>query len=211
MPVWIPEAKWKDKDVFIIGGGASLEKFDWKLLENELTIGCNSAFEKGEKICKICVFGDAKFFRAYQKELQKYKGVVFTNASQYYRNKISWLWVLPRKARGLGVNHLGWNMNTGAVAVNLALILGAKRVFLLGFDMHLSKEGKSNYHNKGLDKPNKKVYERFIRGFTDLSIDMKKVFPDREIINITDDSNLDLFPKISCNKFWNERKIHGLD
>lgn len=206
MPHWIPEAKWKDEDVFIIGGGESLKGFDWSLLKDELTVGCNSAFTLGEEICKICIFGDAKWFNKYQSELQEYKGVLFTNASQLRNTRLSWLWTMPRKGKGLGVNALGWNTNTGAAAINLALILGAQRIFLLGFDMHLSKDGKSNWHNRLMGKQKEIVYEKFIEGFTRVSIDLKKLFSDREVINVTDNSDLDIFPKVSCKQFWNERK-----
>ena len=207
MPHWIPEAKWQDEDVFIIGGGSSLKNFDWNLLREECTIGCNSAFTLGVEICKICIFGDPKWFRKFQGELQNYKGAVFTNAGELRNTRINWLWTMPRKAKGLGTTALGWNKNTGAAAINLALILGAQRVFLLGFDMHLSREGKPNWHNKLISKPRKDVYEKFIEAFTIVSIDLKKIFPGREIINITDDSDLDVFPKIGCEQFWKERKL----
>lgn len=213
MPHWRVTEDWKGRDVFIIGGGSSLKNFDWKLLENECTIGCNSAFILGEKVCKICIFGDAKWFRAYQNELQNYKGVVFTNASQLYNSRVPWLWTMPRKATGLSATALGWNKNTGASAVNLALILGAQRVCLLGFDMHLSREGRANWHDRRLSRQRKSdavVYEKFLEGFTYVSIDLKKVFSGREIINITDDSDLDIFPKIGCKKFWDERKSQYL-
>lgn len=206
MPHWIPEAKWEGEDVFIIGGGNSLKGFDWGLLENECTIGCNSAFTLGEKVCKICVFGDAKWFRKYQSELQSYKGVLFTNSSQLRNTRLNWLWTMPRKGKGLGTSALGWNKNTGALAINLALVLGAQQIFLLGFDMHLSKEGKSNWHNRLMGRPDKRVYEKFIEGFTRVSIDLKKVFPGREVINITDNSDLDIFPKVNCEQFWKERR-----
>jgi hypothetical protein len=207
MPHWIPETKWQGEDVFIIGGGNSLKDFDWSLLEDECTVGCNSAFTLGEKICKICIFGDAKWFRKYQDELKNYKGVVFTNAEQLRNTRLNWLWTMPRKAKGLGTTSLGWNSNTGASAINLALILGAQRVFLLGFDMHLSKEGKRHWHNKTMGKTDKNVYEKFILAFTKVAVDLKTVFPGKEVINVTDNSDLDVFPKVGCKQFWKERKL----
>jgi len=206
MPHWKVTESWKDEDVFIIGGGSSLKGFNWSLLENECTIGCNTAFTLGEKICKICIFGDPKWFRKFQEELRIYKGVLFTSAGELRNTRLNWLWTLPRKSRGLGTTSLGWNCNTGATAINLALILGAQRVFLLGFDMHLSKDGKSNWHDRLLSKQKAVVYEKFIEAFTRVSMDLKKVFPGKEVINITDDSDLDIFPKVGCEQFWKERK-----
>jgi len=205
MPKWTPEKKWNGQDVFIIGGGNSLEQFDWKLLKNENTIGCNDAFRHGIEICKICVFGDVKWFQSFESELARYKGVVFTSCQQLQRTNLPWLWFMSRRAFGLYENALGWNGNTGAAAVNLALLLGAKRIFLLGFDMHLSKDNKPNWHQNRLNKPNKNIYSKFLKGFGKLVTDLKK-FPDVEIINVTDDSSLNLFPKIGVIEFWKGRK-----
>jgi len=205
MPRWIPEKKWNGQDVFIIGGGNSLERFDWKLLKNENTIGCNDAFRHGREICKICIFGDVNWFRTFERELALYKGVVFTNSQSLQKTKLPWLWTMLRKGTGLYEDALGWNGNTGAAAINLALLLGAKRIFLLGFDMHLSKKAMSNWHQNRLDKPNKNIYSKFLGGFKKLSVDLKKKFPSVEVINITDDSSLNLFPKIGVNEFWKGR------
>lgn len=206
MPIWYPKNEWEGKDVFIIGGGDSLRNFDWNLLISERTIGCNDAFLLGEKICKICIFGDASWFRKHEKELANYKGIVFTNAAQLYRTRLSWLWTAQRKVRGLSKRCIAWNDSTGAAAVNLALLLGAKRIFLLGFDMRISKEGKNNWHSKTESNLKRNKYEKFILGFTRLKLDLKKEFPGCEIINVTDDSNLDVFQKIGCKQFWSERK-----
>jgi len=205
MPYWKPTAKWEGLDVFVIGGGVSLETFDWSLLENECTVGCNDAYKLGAKVCKICIFGDPKWFRTHQRGLVEYEGLLFTNHGEFQRTRLDWLWTLPRKPHGLWTNALAWNTNTGAAAINLALILGAKRVILLGFDMHLSN-GRQNWHENLLNAPDKAVYKKFIEGFERLAKDLDRVFPGREIINVTDDSSLDYFPKIACDKFWNERK-----
>ncbi len=214
MPRWTPEAKWQDQDVFIIGGGHSLEPFDFNLLKSELTIGCNNAYQYGSEICKICFFGDKKWWTAHKERLEQFKGAVFTNVSQLQKDKTSWLWIMGREQRGLSYTALGWNNNTGAGAVNLALLLGAKKVFLLGFDMHLSKNGRPNWHDELLDKPNKNIYPRFLKGFQRLANDLESKFPNREIINITDNSSLDLFPKIGVKDFWDKRieqqKIKGV-
>ena len=206
MPRWIPEKIWDRQDVFIIGGGNSLERFDWSLLKDESTIGCKDSFMHGHRICKICIFGDVKWFESFKQKLLHYKGTVFTNSLQLQKTRLSWLWTIPRKFLGLHKDALGWNTNTGAVAINLALLLGAKRIFLLGFDMHLSKDGRSNWHRNKLNKPDKTIYTKFLKGFVRLVADLKEKFPNVEIVNVTDDSALNLFPKIGIDKFWKGRK-----
>ncbi len=205
MPRWTPEAKWQDQDVFIIGGGHSLEPFDFNLLKSELTVGCNTAYQYGSEICKICFFGDKKWWTKHKERLEQFKGAVFTSCPQLQKDTTPWLWIMGRRQRGFHQDVLGWGKNTGLGAVNLALLLGAKKIFLLGFDMHLSKDGKPNWHNQLLDKPNKNVYPGFIKGFQRTVKDLEIKFPGKEIINITDDSDLNVFPKIGIKKFWSER------
>lgn len=213
MPYWKPDPKWKDQDVFIIGGGVSLEKFDWELLrpDDVFTIGCNDAYLRGPDVCNICFFGDIKWWRKHQRDLELYrasgKGAVFTHCPQLQTRKDNtpWLWKMNRNGRGLYTDALCWNKNTGAGAVNLALLLGAQRVFLLGFDMHLTG-GRSNWHDNSLDKPNENVYPRFLKGFERLNKDLPIKFPGREIFNVTDDSSLDSFPKIGTKEFWEAYK-----
>ncbi len=207
MPRWIPEKVWDHQDVFIIGGGKSLKRFDWNLLKNENTIGCNDAFKHGNEICKICIFGDSKWFKIFEQSLARYKGIVFTNVHQLQKTKLPWLWTVPRKISGLHTEALGWNGSTGALAINLALLLGAKRIFLLGFDMHLSKDGRSNWHDNNIDRPCAYIYSTFLVKFDKLVVDLKKKFPEVEIINVTDESSLNVFPKIGVTEFWEKRKI----
>ena len=208
MPRWTPTTDWAGQDVFIIGGGPSLRNFDWSLLHSELTIGCNTAFTLGPQICKICVFGDRAWFRIYEQQLANFEGVVFTNASALLDTKIPWLWTMPRRATGLHHDALGWNGNTGAAAINLALLLGARRVYLLGYDMQ-RRDNRSNWHDKVIrpaaTKPS--IYKGFANSFKFVVRDWHKKFSDCEIINVTTDSGLsaDMFPWMNPDKLWDNR------
>lgn len=203
MPVWNPEETWKDQDVYIIGGGPSLRDFDWSLLHDEYTIGCNTAFTLGEQVCKICIFGDYAWWQAFHRELESYKGTVFTSMSR--PPNVSWVWTMPRRPQGLHTDALGWNGNTGSLAINLAMLLGAKRVFLLGFDMKRIDD-RPNWHDQiirpAATKPH--IYQGFVRDFRFVVRDWKAKFADRQIINVTKDSGLgpDVFPWVDPDAFW---------
>ena len=204
MPMWLPKTWWEGQDAYIIGGGDSLKDFDWQLLKGKCTIGCNSAFTLGADICKVNIFGDVKWFDVYKEELSKYKGVLFTNSPQLVHTKIPWLWTMERQARGLHTNALGWNGNTGASAINLAILLGARRIYLLGFDMKLGINDKPNWHDRQIEKPNPEVYDKFKDCFNRVVLDWKNKFPEVEIFNVCKDSDLDCFPKIDSDVFWKE-------
>lgn len=210
MPRWIPEKVWDQQDCIIIGGGASLTNFKWQLLEPENTIGCNTAFKLGEKVCKVCIFGDLQWWKRYERALANYKGVVFTNAPALINLKVPWLWTLGRHARGLHHDVLGWNGNTGATAINLAILFGAKRIFLIGFDMKYV-QNRSNWHNEIINPKTVRptVYPKFCEEFRYVHDDWKKKFPDVEIWNVTNDSGLppECIPWLNPDEFWASRGL----
>ena len=210
---WTPTEIWKNIEVFIIGGGASLRGFDWARLKKEPTIGCNNAFRLGPEVCDICIFGDKKFIftsrsiprKGYYDELEKFPNPIVSTDKFLWKQKIPWVTVLERKAEGFAINKLGWNMNTGSVAINLALVMGAQIVYLLGFDMHLDAEGRPNWHDFVIDTPKAEVYHRMIRGFEKAAPILKEIYPTRSVINVTNNSDLNVFPKINFDEFWKTR------
>lgn len=184
-----------------------MEGFPWSRLLAKNTIGCNAAYELGLGVCKVLFFGDQKFYThrksawidkagVHHSGMDTFGGWVITNCPVLERATDPWLKFIPRKARGLSHTQLGWNASSGAAAVHLALMFGARRVLLLGFDMAL-KDGRANYHENELDKPKAAVYNRFIQGFSYLARDLPGAYPGAEIINVTDGSRLDCFPKVS--------------
>jgi hypothetical protein len=215
MPRWKPKPIWEGEDVFIIGGGRSLVRdgFDWNLLRHEHVIGCNTAYVHGPDICDVCIFGDHKWLRHHEKKREFHAyidrgGFVVTNCSQLQRSVVPWLHIMGRVSRGLDRDALGWNTNTGASAINLALLMGAKNIYLLGFDMQLV-DGKPNWHSDLIDKPNPAVYERMMVSFGYVKRSLLDKFPGRQVFNVTKDSKLDTFQKLEFDEFWKERKSHG--
>lgn len=206
MPVWIPEPVWQYREVFLIGGGASLIDFDWELLRDECTVGCNDAYTLGGDICKTLAIGDGKYFEHYKQDLENYTGTIFTNSPRLFRTRLPWLWTTRRQAWGLHKEVLGWNSNTGAMAINLALLLGARKVFLLGYDMKPDDKGRTHWCRPPLMKPNNNTYVDFSKGFVHIAKDLDRVFPGSQVFNITTDSTLETFPKIDFEIFWETRK-----
>jgi len=217
MPVWKAEPIWEGEDVFVIGGGTSLRHFDWPLLADEHTVGCNQAFRLGERICDMVIFGDFKFAfippgrsnprHSNYDAMAAFKNPVVCNDPKAKDCVEPWIKWMPRKPVGLHRDALGWNGNTGASAINLALLLGAKNVFLLGFDMFLDTDGKPNWHTEPLiDKPKDMVYQRMIANFRHIKADLTREFPGCTITNVTDRSGINHFPKVPVADFWKRRK-----
>ncbi len=215
MQYWTPDKIWEGEECYIIGGGPSLSDFKyWEALKDQNTIGCNGAFELGSEICNIVFFADGKFWKEYQDELAKFDGLVVTNHAHFQRLSLDlpeWLKVMKRVARFVGTEDtIAFNTNSGASAINLALILGASTVYLLGYDLK-KRDGKNNWHDLGLDNPSDSRYQRFLHGFSYLKQGIDEKFPEAKIINVTDDSDLDLFPKEGVDEHFSKLELFGFE
>lgn len=202
--------------IWIMGGGPSLKTFDAGLLRKRFVIGCNDAYRFGSDIVNMICFGDYCWWVGDSGKRDKdgnvithgqlvretYDGMVVTTADMAREDpRVRWI-----KRRGSGMYRtggVGFNTNTGAMAVNVALRLGAKVVILLGFDMGLAKsrEGaESNWHKNLVSPPKESSYARFKNGFQFVANDLATKFPGRVVLNANLDSKLECFPKIALEQ-----------
>lgn len=220
---WTVPRIWEGCSVFIIGGGPSLRDFNFGKLEGKQVIGCNDAFRLGPAIVPVSVFGDQSFYKRNKDDLAKYNGIAITN-HQSLRGK-PYIKVTARENTKICTgNHLGWFFNTGCLAINLAVSMGAGTIYLLGYDMqmvpgdNLTKTPRLAIAN-GADKPRakgiqrdsnwypnigsnntEKTYMKFKHYFNLLKKDLDAKFPGVKIFNCNPDSGLDIFPKVKINE-----------
>ncbi len=201
MPLWNPDKRYEGQDVYIIGGGTSLSGFDFERLRGKNTIGTNYAYKLGKDICNCVFFSDynpAKahdFFTTHYDGLAAHGGLILTHNSALKCRPESWLNWYPRKLSGLYRDAIGYNWSSGASAINMALILGASRIFLLGIDCN-APDGKSvDWYVDNDLKERQQVFSQFTEGFCHIKRTLNIVFHDAEIINLNPESALDIFPK----------------
>ena len=206
MPFWTPDTRWENSDVYIIGGGPSLSDFNWALLEDVPTIAVNAAFKLGPQVSKVCFFSDEKFFQVWEDELAAYSRYadVVTHCHALLPRGIEWLKSLTRYPLGLHTDGLGFGYNSGCGAVNLALLMGAKRVMLLGFDCKRPDDTHSHWHQWKFEVSSVESYQNFLQGWNAIAMDLPKVFPGREIINLNPSSAIPYFPKEHVSKYLHE-------
>jgi hypothetical protein len=201
MPRTDPLPAWTG-DVFLIGGGPSLRRFDFQQLRLFPTIGCNQAFLLGPEVCKICIFGDYKFWAHFAQPLSDFAGWV-VSPRHTMTKQADWIHFFERQDEGLSKAKLAWNANTGAAAINLALILGASRVFLLGYDCCMdadnsAKPESTHWHDKRIEVPQAQHYDRFLIGFHQVASALPVVFPGRQVFNVSEGgSRIDCFPVVA--------------
>lgn len=204
---WKAPKMWADQTVFVIGGGTSLRGFDWTPLHDKRVIGCNDAYRLGPWV-DICAFGDwgwhfthAKEWVWYKEEkkwhagLRQFQGMaVGFPAEELLDDRVHVLRRVSGVNRFSEAPSISWFLNTGASAVNLAWILGANRVILLGFDMKLGSNGQNNWHPNLKDPPDQKVFARHQKGFDLLAQAVQAV--GIEVLNAGPDSVLPTFPHV---------------
>ena len=145
--------EWAGKRVFIVGGGPSLNGLDLGKLEGELVIGINMAFRAVE--CTLNYFGSVLLMMAIQREpdfrlLEEkccLEAMVWNTKTTFGCSVIESV-DKRQSAYGYGLRSgLPVFSNSGLVAINLADILGAEEIFLLGFDLNPRKDGGTqNWH-----------------------------------------------------------------
>ncbi len=214
--MWNPTKEWEGQPAYIIGGGSSLKGFNFDSLKGKHTIGCNDAYRLGPEIVDIAMFGDGSFFQKAKWDLEKFHkkgGRVLSVSPSLANYKLPWMLSMARHNIGLTTHasneallaapwtklkpraKVGWNLSTGACAVNVALLLGAVRIYLLGFDMKLN-QGKSHWHTHRNAPTIPSCFTRFLRGFQQIADEMHK-YPDAAVFNVTDgSSNLHNFTRI---------------
>ena len=72
--------------------------------------------------------------------------------------------------------------------------------------MQLAEDGTANWHPNMIDPPDASIYPKFLEGFMRMKVELTKKYPELEIMNITDRSDLNEFPKIGVKEFWDNRR-----
>jgi len=200
--LWTPPPIWKDQDAFLIGGGSSLTGFDFGSLKGRNVIGCNDAAFLGWPPLSYCIFGDSGWWHRNRLAIEKMSGPFVTNAPAVHHYILPNVLKMGRTRDGIHTGSmLGWNNSTGALAINLAVSLGATRIFLLGYDLS-NQNNKSHWHKYNLRLAQPTTFAKFIRGFSRIDQDLRANYPGVQIFNVTDGgSQLKTWPTISFLAF----------
>lgn len=87
--------------------------------------------------------------------------------------------------------------NSGYQAINLAVLMGATRILLLGYDMGVDSKGRQHWH---ADHPNKmrSPYQTFLQGYPTLVEPLKKA--GIEVVNCSRDTRIKCFPRLTIEQ-----------
>lgn len=223
MQHWNVPEMWKG-DCWIIGGGRSvLHQFDvpqetiLRVEKGELpfsayseymtpihsknVIGTNIAFKLGKWV-SVFYFCDRQFFRTHKNEILSFPNLKVTCVNHLDTALLPETTNIKRLKRDYkpGLSNksdtICWNSNSGAAAINFAVLAGAKRILLLGFDM--APQEKTHWHNAYSVSTPKNSFARFLDYFPQIAKDAKQ--RKIEILNVSPTSALNCFPKVALKE-----------
>lgn len=191
------------QDFLIVGSGASLRREDIfkasKHVDRVIVINDNYLLYPQADILYFC---DAKWANYHQerKEYKEFKGIKATlskhpTADWHFKNAGEY---------GLSIKYteLCNGGNSGYQAINLALLLGARKIYLLGFDCKADDPASSHWFGdhtfaKSVTGVWDRVLKMYWQQFPEV---LKKNYPDRQIINLTRDTALSMIEWQDINK-----------
>jgi hypothetical protein len=205
----MPDGAWVGQPCFVIAGGPSLIDFDFERLRGKgHIIAINRAFEYAPW-ADILFFMDNKFYRMCHEgerylKWQAFKGykVFLDLMGRKYEDCYH-----VRSLGRVGLSHaiskgLYHGNNSGVGALNLALVLKARPVYLLGYDCRF-EENRSHFHSGYGPRANESTVKGFVRDFERMAKFMRE--ERTSIVNLNPRSGLKIFRFGNIDEVLNAR------
>jgi hypothetical protein len=158
------EPLWKSETAYLIGGGPSLKGIDWNQLRGKRTIAINRAFQV-LPWADVLYWTDAQFYKWYKREIDAFQGMKVTcRPVDILKKDIKLLKGIRDFGLDLRPQYICDGNNSGYGALNLAVKLGAARIYLLGYDLH-SQPGQTHWHNGYIRSHNHTIYKKLMKYF----------------------------------------------
>lgn len=179
----------------IVAGGPSAGSADLEPCRQFHVVAVNDAY-------RLCPWAQALYAcdphwwdHHHAQVKQSFSGECWTQDQETAR-KYGLKWIQGYHSAGLSKspNYIHFNSNSGAQAINLAVIWGAKRLILVGFDMKMSG-GKRHWFGEHPGSLNKASdYRDWVQKFAQIAKDLKEL--GVECFNASPDSALTCFERV---------------
>lgn len=171
---------WKLRTAVVIASGPSLSDQQLEL------IGCARLMDRvrvitvnntAERACEADVhyIGDYQCAKHYYPKLQGMCQGQWWTADLAVAERWKFQRIRPASKPGLGLERIHLNGNSGAQAVNLATLFGAKRILLVGFDMR-EVDGLAHWfgqHPQGTGLVQRQLFEEWLHKWEPMAADAK--------------------------------------
>jgi hypothetical protein len=196
---------WNNEIVYIIGGGPSLKNFNWDELKGKHLIAINKAYTV-LPWAEVLYWTDSRFYRWNKSDIDKLKCLKVTcRNSKDLTDDIVLLTVSGKEGIDKRPNFIKAGNNSGFAAINVAYHLGAKRIYLLGFDMS-SNDKDTHWHEGYGIQHDHSIYKRSMIGNFNGIFELLKS-EDIDIWNANPMSQLNSIPKCKLKDALNDCSV----
>ena len=211
------EGAWRDRPCYIVGGGPSLKSFDWSCLKTRArVIVINRAF-LDVPTADIWFSEDARVItELWGAKLREFKGTkvwhaIEKGAVEDVKAVDPSIRIIEQKRTDKHWSRrfsdgLSYSSNSGVGAINIAWLLGADPIHLLGFDCRTEGLRMQNYHNDYKHDPMWEVGSNAADNFkSDLEGWVQPHTKDTQIINVINPaypSALTCWPTMTFDRFY---------
>ena len=200
----LQEGMWDGLEAVIIGGGPSVKDMPQSFLEGKKVIGINRAFEFFR--CDIAFGTDRRWLTwieggNYGDEARErwrvFKGKKVILRGSKYPVKDEKMVVFNPYASAVKFSPsleegLTRSSNSGIPAINLAILLGASKIYLAGFDCTKTENGLQTHFHSGHPETQKdSIFEGFIKSF---KLFAPQVPENVQVLNMNPNSGIKDFP-----------------
>lgn len=197
----VVEPIWKGETVVCIGGGPSVNTEKVERCRGRFrVIAINNSYHLAPW-AEVCYFADARWWAWHKDrtEFREFAGLKVTineSGAMVADPAVHMLRHAPSSAGAeqplsLKPTELQSGSNSGYQALNLAVLSGAKRVLLLGYEMGFTN-GRSHWHKGHPEATPERIYHRFAERFARTVPQLKKL--GVQVINCTPRSRLTAYP-----------------
>lgn len=189
------DGKWEGEEVFIIGSGSSMKGFDFSRLEGKKTIVVNHMVTEFPEASALLFF-DREFVQEREKEIGEFKGLVFSSMRSGYKGTTERDFFYPTDTKIVPskFNHGLHGKRSSLAALNLALVMGSRRVYLMGYDLIPYIENNYAFSPlKNILRANQSKYTK--QSYCEMRIKEFEVFKKykNKIYNCNQDSGIKMF------------------
>jgi len=199
------------KRCFLLAGGPSLKDFDYSILSNEFTIGINKTFMAYSPTINYSM--DLNFYnyitqpgitqeqrRAFHSwnDYEGYKVFLKPKRNEEFAEDIYLVNDLKKKVLSLDIEQgIYSSQNSGFGALMLAIALGCKEIYLLGYDLKISN--RTTHWHRGYPKQEPEIYEKTLKQFMLIFNEFAPFIKENgiEVFNLSRFSALDCFERRS--------------
>lgn len=201
----VPAEAWAGETAFILGGGPSLRGFNVERIRGRgRVIGVNEAGLTLAPWCDVLFWADKRWLGWNHDRLHLHTGqwkVTRKRPHVPVPFDVRVLRFLPRRLSHWPDAVGGWC--GGSSALNLAYLLGARRIVLLGFDMHdvpVERWQEGNWHDRHRDPPLKdQRASKFIPTLEAMAPELERA--GVEVVNVNRESALRCFRFADLKEF----------